>query len=147
MVKDLHSLIRLQGWRVDEKRRTLGEVLRILESLEARMKQLHEELASEQATAAASPEIAGVFYGNFAKAVIKERTALAESIRKAEITVSLARDKLRQEYQEQKKYETSQEVRDKKEDKERNRLEQIDLDDVGVEIFRQKARKISEQLS
>lgn len=84
MAKDLHSLIRYQGWQVDEKRRALGELLRIVESLENRMHQLHEDLKSEQAAAAASPEVAGVIYGSFAQSFITERENLLNSIGKAE---------------------------------------------------------------
>ena len=61
--------------------------------------------------------------------------------RQAEHSVALAREELRLAYQEQKKYEMTQEEREKKEEEERNRREQIDLDDVGVEIFRRRDRR------
>ena len=142
MAKDLHSLIRLQGWQVDEKRRKLGEQLRIVESLENRVRQLQEEVVREQAAASESPEEAGVIYGSFAIAVIDERKNLAESIEKAEEAVAFARDELREVYQQQRKYEMTQEARDEKEEKERKRLEQIDLDEIAAENFRQKLRRL-----
>ncbi|MEQ8193582.1 MAG: flagellar FliJ family protein, partial [Rhodospirillales bacterium] len=114
-----------------------------VESLEARLHQLHEELTKEQAAAAASPELAGVIYGSYAKAVINTREQLKGSIAQAEHAVSLARDDLRNAYQEQKKYEMTQEARDEREEKERNRLEQIDLDEIGLEVFRQKSRRLA----
>jgi flagellar export protein FliJ len=142
MAKDLHSLIRLQSWEVDEKRRKLGEYLRIVESLENRMQQLHDELKREQAAASESPIEAGVLYVNFANAVIAERKSLIESIEKAEGEVAFARDELKISYQQQKKYEMSQETRDKKEEKERKRVEQINLDEVAAESHRQKTRSL-----
>ena len=142
MAKDLYSLIRLQSWEVDEKRRKLGEYLRIVESLENRMQQLHDELKQEQAAASESPIEGGALYGNFAKAVIAERKSLNESIAKAEDEVAFARDELRISYQQQKTYEMSQKTRDKKEEKERKRVEQIDLDEVAAESHRQKSRRL-----
>ena len=142
MAKDLHSLIRLQSWEVDEKRRKLGEYLRIVESLENRMQQLRDELKQEQAVASESPIEGGALYGNFAKAVIAERKSLNESIGKAEDEVAFARDELRISYQQQKTYEMSQKTRDKKEEKERKRVEQIDLDEVAAESHRQKSRRL-----
>jgi flagellar export protein FliJ len=142
MAKSLQPLVRLHGWQVDEKRRRLGELLRIVESLEARLTQLHEELAREQAAAAASPELAGVIYGNYARAVIETRAKLTASIEQAEQAVASARDELREAYREQKKFEMTQKARDKREEKERSRLEQIDLDEVGLEVFRQKSRRL-----
>jgi len=141
MAKDLHSLIRYQGWQVDEKRRALGELLRIVKSLENRMHQLHEDLKSEQAAAAASPEVAGVIYGSFAQSFITERENLLDSIGKAEQKVAIAREELREAYQEQKKFEMTQEARDKKEEEERNLLEQKELDEIGAEVHRQKSRR------
>ena len=142
MAKDLHSRIRLQSWEVDEKRRKLGEYLRIVESLENRMQQLRDELKQEQAAASEPPIEGGALYGNFAKAVIAERKSLNESIAKAEDEVAFARDELRISYQQQKTYEMSQKTRDKKEEKERKRVEQIDLDEVAAESHRQKSRRL-----
>lgn len=141
MAKDLYSLIRYQGWQVDEKRRALGELLRIAESLENRMRQLHDDLKSEQNAAAASPEIAGVIYGSYAQSFIAERESLQESIEKAEEKVAAAREELREAYQEQKKYEMTQEAREKKEEEARKLLEQKELDEIGAEVHRQKSRR------
>ena len=113
-----------------------------MESLENRVRQLQEEVVREQAAASESPEEAGVIYGSFAIAVIDERKKLAESIEKAEEAVAFARDELREVYQQQRKYEMTQEARDEKEEKERKRLEQIDLDEIAAENFRQKLRRL-----
>ena len=48
MAKDLNNLIQIHEWEVDEKRRKLGELLRLLDNLEAQAAALEDELVREQ---------------------------------------------------------------------------------------------------
>nr|MBC8239921.1 hypothetical protein [Alphaproteobacteria bacterium] len=73
MAKDLHNLIQIHEWDVDEKRRKLGELLRLLDNLEAQARALEAELAREQKTAQESPGEAGFLYGDYAENVIDRR--------------------------------------------------------------------------
>jgi len=142
--KDLHSLIRLNDWQVDEKRRVLAELFAAAEALEAKARKLEQDLINEQKVAAESPAEAGLLYGYYAKAVIDRREALAVAIAEAERQVIEARDLLREAYRELKKYEVAQEHRDTREASENGRREQIQLDDVGIQGFiRRKMRKPS----
>ncbi len=136
MAKDLHNLIQIHEWDVDEKRRKLGELLRLLDNLEAQARALEEELAREQKKAEESPEEAGYLYGEYAETVIDRRERIQESIRQMEIAIEEAREELRLAYVELKKYEVAQENRDRRAAIERNRREQAELDTVGLESFR-----------
>lgn len=136
MAKDLHNLIQIHEWDVDEKRRKLGELLRLLENLEAQAQALEEELLREQQAAQQSPEEAGFLYGDYAETVIDRRERIQESIRQMEAAIEDAREELRLAYVELKKYEVAQENRDKRATLERNRREQAESDDVGLEGFR-----------
>ena len=138
MVKDLHTLIRLNEWTVDQRRRELGDVLRSLDDLEAGLHRLFEELAKEQAVVQASPEEAGFFYGNYASAVIDRREHLKAGIARMEEEVAKAREKLNEAYREVKKYEVAQATRDEFEAKEEARKEQILLDEIGLQAHRRK---------
>jgi flagellar export protein FliJ len=138
MVKDLKTLIRLNEWTVDERRRELGDVLGSLESLENGLRRLRDELLREQQAAQSSPEEAGFFYGNYAAAVIQRRHHLDAGIAQMEIKVSEARERLEEAYRDLKKYEVAQENRDLEMAKETARREQIEMDELGLQAHRRK---------
>jgi len=138
VAKDLKNLIRLHEWQVDEKRRKVGGLLRLVADLEDQARRLEEELINEQAAAAASPEEAGFLYGNYAETVIERRQRIADSIAKAEEEIAAAQDELREAYRELKKYEIAQENREKREAEEEARRDQMFLDDIGLQNFRRR---------
>ncbi len=135
MAKDLQNLIQIHEWEVDEKRRKLGELLRLLDNLEAQAQALEEELVREQRIAQESPDEAGVLYGNYAGTVIDRRERIAQSIAQMEHSIELAREELREAYVELKKYEIAQENREKRALLERNKREQAELDEVGLQSY------------
>lgn len=136
MAKDLHNLIRLNEWEVDEKRRKLGELLRLMANLEAQAKALEEELAREQQKASESPTEGGALYGAYAESVIERRERIKESIDKMEDAITEAREDLRVSYLELKKFEVAQENRDRKAAKEAARRETIEYNEIGLETYR-----------
>jgi len=138
MAKNLDTLIRLNEWTVDERRRELGDVLRALAGLEDGLERLRREVVNEQNAAAASPEVAGFFYGNYARAAIGRRQTLDDGIRRMEAQVAAARERLNEAYRELKKFEVAQNTRDAREAKELARREQGILDDIGLNLFRLK---------
>lgn len=135
MAQDLHSLIRLHDWQVDEKQRALADLLRVVAALEEQVRQLEESVIEEQKFAADVPEEAGMYYGNFAESVILRREGLAGAIEETEKQILEAREVLREAYRELKKYEVAQEHRDSRELLETNRREQTVLDEMGVQAF------------
>lgn len=138
MAKNLNTLIRLNDWTVDERRRELGEVLRALAELEDGLERLRQEVVKEQNAAMASPAEAGFFYGNYAQAVIGRRQTLDEGIRRMEAQVAAAREQLNEAYRELKKFEVAQKTRDQREARELARREQGVLDEIGLTLFRLK---------
>ncbi len=138
MAKSLRSLIRLHDWDVDEKRRALAEFLGQIAVLEARARRLEEDLVKEQKAAAETPGEAGLYYGNYADAVIQRREQLAKAAAEVEGQITEARETLREAYRQLKKYETAQANRDAREETEANRLEQMDLDEIGIQGFLRK---------
>ena len=138
MAKDLKNLIRLHEWQVDEKRRKVGGLLRLVADLEDQARRLEEELINEQAAAAASPEEAGYLYGNYAETVIERRQRIADSIAKAEEEIAAAQDELKEAYRDLKKYEIAQDNREKREAEEEARRDQNFLDDIGLQNFRRR---------
>ena len=138
MAKNLNTVIRLNEWTVDERRRELGEVLRALAALEDGLERLRQELIKEQNAVMASPGEAGFFYGNYAQAVIGRRQTLNDGIQRMEAQVAAARERLNEAYRELKKFEVAQKTRDERQARELARREQGILDEIGLTLFRLK---------
>ena len=138
MAKGLTTLARLTKWTVDQRRRTLGALLRELESLEASRRGLDIELIQEQSAAAENPDEAGLLYGTYAEAFINRRDIMDESIRTKKAEIEKALEELNESYRELKKYEVARDSRSQLELVEEVRREQIELDDIGIETYRRK---------
>lgn len=138
MKKSLRSLIRLYEWHLDERRRELADLLRVLGELEARVDRLRGELKAEQGIAGASPYEAGFFFGAYVSHALGQRDRLLKAVADAERQVEAARDEVRQAHQELKKFEITQRERDRLEVQEEDRRERISLDEVGLEGFRRR---------
>ena len=138
MAKNLHSLIRLYEWQLDEKRRKLGELFQSLANLEDEARRLRQEHRDEQSIASASPNEAGFYYGRFVETAIQNRDRLGVEIAQAEQEVEAAREELEEAHQQLKKFEITQLERDRREAEEEGRREQAYLDEVGLQIYRQR---------
>jgi len=138
LVKGYHTLIRLHQYRVDEKRRALGELLGQVADLENQSTELENQILVEQDVARAAPDNVGMFYGEYAAAAVQKRTNLAHAIDEVEGHITVAQDEMRTEYKELKVYEISQETVDTAEQKEQDREEQAFLDELGQEAHRRK---------
>ena len=138
--KTLRTLVRLNEWEVDERRRRLGELMRLVESLEHQIEVLKQELAREQQAASASPEVAGFLFGSYVLTVIARRNWIEQSVAKAQEEVDAAREELREAFLQLKKFE---QLKDKHEDGEQtmlDRLERLRLDEVALQTYRLKNR-------
>ncbi len=133
MANGLTTLIKLNAWGVDQRRRKLGEIMHLIQSLETQARNLEQELVREQQAASASPQEAGYIYGNYANAVIQRRQRIAASIASAETEAADARDDLANAYRDLKKYETVQANRLAEKKKEEARKDQIELDEIGLQ--------------
>ena len=138
MPKGLHTLIRINKWEVDQRRRELGNLLGTLAALKGNLQGIEEEVILEQGVAQASPEEAGLFYGSYAKTVIERRHQLNDSMAQMEVQIAAAREDLNAAYRELKKCEVVQQNRDTRETRELARREQETLDELGLEVHRRK---------
>lgn len=140
MANDLRSLIRLHEWHVDQKRRELGQLLQQVADLEAQARDLERDLKAELTAASGDPMEGGFLFGNYSRRVITQREELAQSLVNAEDAMIVVRDALRDAHRELKKYEIVKENRDLEEARELDRKEQIVLDELGVQAYRQRRR-------
>ena len=133
MIEGLATLIRVNKWTVDELRRELAARLTEMEELELTLVQLEGELRQEQHKVAASPEVAGFFYGYYAEAVIQRRTELQSLIMAKEDEVNIVQEQLSGAYRELKKYEVVHEKQKRQAAKDRARADQNELDELGLQ--------------
>ena len=138
MTRHIKTLIRVRDWRVDEKRRALGNLLRDLDDFKAQALGFEHEVKAEQETARASPQEAGMAYAGYARRVLHRRAELKQAISDAEAAVSAAQDDVAQAYRELKTVELVQENRERREAAEAERRQTIALDEIALRNFRQR---------
>ena len=134
-MKGLPTLIRVYRWELEEKRRQLADREELRDEFVRELRRLEKSLIENQKAAAYSTEVAST-YGQYAVQVIERRKVLKQSIEEAQTVVNEATDTVHKAFQEVKKYETAQERIEARLLKEENRREQIELDDIGLNMFR-----------
>lgn len=134
----LDSLIRLNRWQLDERRRDLATLEDLAAKLRADQLKLDAEDKRERAVAAASPE-AAFGYAGYARTLIDRRRRLEQTAAEVAEQIVQAREVLAEAYQEVKRYETAAANRRKQQEEREAKRQQQTLDALGVESFRRKA--------
>jgi flagellar protein FliJ len=134
---DLSVLIRLQKHELDEKRRALAELYRALADLGRRQRDLEREFEQEKEALAQGGDVHFTF-AQYAEAVIRKREELTRAEAELESHIERAKSSLLDTFGELKKYEMTQEERDRLEEEERLYRENQELDAIGLEGFRRR---------
>lgn len=140
MAKDLHTLIRLRAFEVDECRRSLGDLLRAEDVLIARQQALEAGYAKEVQFAQENPGF-GQTLGAYIARYAENKDQLLQQRKALDAAIQVARDVLATAYKELKTVELTQENRDLEAQKERNRKEQAFLDELGQDRHRRRKGK------
>ena len=135
---DLDTLIRLRKFEVDERQRAIAQLLRQEEAVLAGLNALTHEKEAE----ATFMESAGIWEGSTFTAYLQRwetrRSQFSQLLEHVRLQVEKARDELSVAYRNLKTFEITQEQRDEAETLENNRLDQIELDEMGLELHRRK---------
>lgn len=134
-MKGLDSLIRLQQWRLDEKRRQVAELERLARRLHDQLAALEKELQAEQRVAADDPMAAGG-YGDYAKGAIGRRSRLQQSLKDVEIEMARSLDDVAEAFREFKKLEIARDREQERAAWRARRYQQNELDEAGLDVFR-----------
>ncbi len=137
--KDLHTLIRLRKWDVDEKQRGLAVLLRQEEGVIERQAALEAEVVSELAFAGQLPADQRGTLSGYLKRCEHFRAALHAALQDIRNRIAVAQDHLSEAYRRLKTFEVTQDQRDLAEEKEEARLETLELDEVGLNLHRRKS--------
>lgn len=136
-MKGLAALIRVRKFELEEKRRHLAELEEAAARLETAIVRLAEDVKREQLVASHDLE-ASFTFGAFASWSLDRRRQLEQALIAAQDEVRQAMDLVAEAYQDLKKLEIAQEMRRKRELAERERKEQMRLDDMALVGYRRK---------
>ena len=112
MANTLHALIRLHQYRVDEKHREIGGIISVITDLERQTSELEKQISEEKAIAVASPEEAGVLFGNYVAHSILKKEQFSVAIFEMEKKLAVTQEEIREEYKDLKGFVLTQEERD-----------------------------------
>jgi chromosome segregation ATPase len=136
-MKGLATLVRLHRWQLDERRREVTNLERLIEQLQAESGRLNEELASEQAVARES-EAGNRAYGPFAQAIVVKQRRLAATIAEVETRAVAAREALAEAFRELKRHEMTLAERERRTKLALDRKNQVVLDEIGLNVHRRR---------
>jgi len=136
-MKTLQTLVRLAKFNVDDKRRVLAEVMAQVDAVQHRIETLEQSVEHERQIAFETPELGPVF-GQFASKAKGERMAMEQQLVALQPYVEQARDQLAEAFEEQKKYEITKDRRDEDQRLDLDKKDQVVLDEVGLQLHRQK---------
>ena len=136
-MKGLPTLIRLHQWRLDQKRRELAELERLLAGLIAQLDKLEAEVKAEQAFAANS-ETMGFAYASFAAAAIERRKKLEQSMVEANVRIVEKHAEVTAAFHEVKRYEIAHREALRRAAHELARIERAELDEIALNSHRLK---------
>jgi len=138
-MRSFKSQIRLQKFHVDEAQRRLAELVQLEDRLKEARTQLDAELVDEQAVATESFE-ANLTYGTFAANLVQRREKLELSLLEVGQSIEEAREVLRDAFAELKKYELAASAAADRVRRTRDRTEQTRQNEIGLSMFRQRAK-------
>jgi flagellar export protein FliJ len=139
-MSDLSVLIRLHKHELDEKRRALAQLYAALAALERERRALERLYELERQAVDASGDVHFTF-ASYTEKVKKKRAELDNAENALEKQITGAKDSLMETFAEMKKYEMTQEERDRIEEEERAFREGREMDEIGIEGFRRKGEE------
>jgi flagellar export protein FliJ len=136
-MSDLSVLIRLHKHELDEKRRALAALYTDLAALERQQRDLERAFELEKEAVRKAGEVHFTF-AQYTETVIKRREELKRAGAELEEHIARAKLSLLDTFSELKKFEMTQEERDRIEAEEQAFRESQELDAVGIEGFRRR---------
>ncbi len=133
----LGSLVRVHTWALNEKRQTLAGLEELANKMRADLEDLEADIKNEQRATAGSIE-GTIAFPAFVAAALERRKKLRESIANIGLAIESAREEVREEFQEVKKYELARDNVARRKREEVAKREQRELDELGVDMHRRK---------
>jgi flagellar export protein FliJ len=135
-MRSRETLIRLQRFQVDEKRRAVGEIEVMIADFERKIAELDQQISLEQERSGIT-DVKHFAYPMFAKAAGDRKEKLLESIDGLKAQLVKAQDDLAEEFGELKKMELIEEKDIRRRDDDYLAHEQSELDEAALNLHRQ----------
>lgn len=136
-MKGLDSVIRLQRWQLDEKRRKLIDLERLRAELLGRLQRLDHEVQQEGQLAGRDNEVAAAF-PKYVSAALQQKQTLRNSIGEVDTQIVAAQDDVSVAFEAVKRYETVADNHVRRQRAEIARRLRAELDEVGIESHRRR---------
>lgn len=136
-MNSLKTVIRLNKWRLDEKRRALTELQNLRDQLLERIRMLEEEIVREREVARNDMASARTFPG-YLKSARARRERLDQSVAQTDKKIAEAEEAVSEAYRELKKFELAEEERVRLENLKIRRKEDAMLDETAGIGFRRR---------
>lgn len=133
-MKGLEGLIRVHKWRLEEERKTLGNLLHMRETFVRATQEIRAEIAREKE--AANDVTVSFTFGPYVKAAMNRIEALSRSINETDVAIGEAEDRVAAAYREERKYELAFEARRKRDAERLDRSERIAMDEIALNQHR-----------
>ncbi|MDI1229338.1 MAG: flagellar FliJ family protein [bacterium] len=134
---DLSVLIRLHKHELDEKRRALGELHGQMAEMERRRRELERSFEAEKESIRLNGDVHFTF-AQYAETVRMQQRQMIEDEQQLEKHIEKAKESLMETFSELKKYEMTQEERERLAAEEQSIKESREMDAIGLEGFRRK---------
>jgi flagellar export protein FliJ len=138
----LNQLLRLQKWTLDEKRRQAADLVALIERLQSDIAKLDEEVAREIEVARTDLE-ASRHLPPYRDMMAKRRERLEQSVADVTLELDRVRDEIAETYGDIKKTEQTIENRLERKRQAAAKREQTEIDEMGLEQHRRKAKRES----
>lgn len=136
-MKGLTTLIKIQKRELDKLRLQMTQLETKRDTQIAYMRKLKEELEHELEAASQMTEMRG-FFGDFSEAIKKKQKATVTVILKLEQQMEQLAVHIQNTFSELKKYEISYENYLAEQKREREKREQIELDELGIQMYQRR---------
>ncbi len=136
-MKGLATLVRLHRWQLDERRRQLADLERLMGQLQAEAERLQAELKSEQESARESLNGSRA-YAAFAQAIAAKQRRLASTVSEVEDQLLAAREAVAEAFRELKRHEMTLAERDRRAKALLDHKAALALDEIGLTMHRRR---------
>ena len=141
MAADLTPLIRVQKHALEQKQKFLAELYRQEEEYKNQKQTMLETLEEERRNLDPSDVEILAYFGPYEKNVKQRVEDIDEALLTLNTRIELAREDMREAFAELKKIEMTQEEREAAEQREVDKKQSDELDEIGLEVFRRKQKE------
>lgn len=134
---ELGGIIRFRKWQLDEQRRDLAVLLEDRSAIGASIEALEAEVAEQKVLA--DNDMAAMTLGAYIEGARKKKAWLLEDLRKKDEEIADKQDVVSEAFRELKTLEIAERRQKERSQKELQRQEQNELDELGLKAFEKNA--------